>query len=340
MTATQGGGPAAAPLTSRARSFLQRQFIVWGILPVLLIGLIAFFALREPRFLSSSNILNVARQLSFLGIIALGQMLYLITRNYDLSNGANVALASIVCASVMSASGLAGDSSTAIILAVLAGLLVGVAIGLINGVLVAVLGISSFMVTLGVSSGALGFALLISGGVPVSGLPEAFTRDWGTGSVFGMPVPFLIMVGVLVVLAAVLTWTRFGRNAYAVGGNASAAFHSGVDVRRTTILAMVFGSVLAALVGVMITARVASGEANVGVQYPLLSIVAAVLGGVSLYGGEGRTTGVLMGALFIVVLSNGMDLIRIQSYVQGIVLGALLVLALITDRVRVRMRGA
>ncbi|MBL8902679.1 MAG: ABC transporter permease, partial [Rhizobiales bacterium] len=118
----------------------------------------------------------------------------------------------------------------------------------------------------------------------------------------------------------------------------SAAFHSGVNVRRTLSVMMVAGSLLAALVGVMITARVGTGEANIGVQYPLLSIIAAVLGGISLYGGSGRVSGAFMGALFIVLLSNGMDMIRVQSYVQLILLGTLLVSALIIDRLRTGTR--
>lgn len=326
------------PASTGIRHQLRKQFIVWGILPVLLVVLIVTFTLMEPRFLSGRNILNVARQVSFLGIITIGQMFYLVMGKYDLSNGATVALSSIMCASVIVA--LADwNPWQAILLGCLAGFAVGLVFGVINSVLIAYLRISSFIVTLGVASMGTGLALMISGGVPVVGLPPEFSRSFGTSTVAGIPFPTLILMIVLAIAYVLFVWTRLGRHAYAVGGNESAAYHSGVNVERTLFVVMVSGSLLAALVGVMITARVGTGEANIGLQYPLLSIIAAVLGGVSLSGGSGRVAGAFMGALFIVLLSNGMDLIRVQSYVQHVLLGVLLIAALIVDRLRTDTRG-
>lgn len=333
-SAIEGG---SGPHRRAGGQFLVRLFIEWGILPLLLVILVVTFASMEPRFLSSDNILNVSRQVAFLGIIAVGQMCYLVTRNYDLSNGACVALSSIVCATVMTSFPEAGTSMS-IVLGVSAGIVVGVAVGLTNALLIAVLKISSFMVTLGVASVATGVALLISGGVPVVGLPPEFPRNFGTSMILGIPFPAFVMILVLIGGYVLFNWTRLGRQAYAVGGNEDAAYQSGVNVGKTLFALMVVGSALAALVGVMITARVGTGETNIGVQYPLLSIIAAVLGGISLYGGEGRVAGAFMGALFIVLLSNGMDLIRVQSYVQQILLGVLLVAALVVDRLRMRLR--
>ncbi|MFE7234885.1 ABC transporter permease [Streptomyces sp. NPDC002405] len=329
----------AVPPPIRAGYLLRRLFVRWGILPVLLLALIITFAVIEPRFIASANITNVARQLSFLGIVTIGQMLYLITRHYDLSNGACVALSSIVSATVMT-SVAPGDPGTAILLGCLAGMAVGLVVGLVNALLIAVFRISAFMVTLGMASVASGTALMLSGGTPVVGLPREFSRQFGTSMVLGVPFPTIILLIALGAAYVFLNWTRIGRQAYAVGGNESAAFQSGVNVRRTLLTVMIIGSLLAALVGLMLTARMSTGEANVGVQYPLMSIIAAVLGGVTLDGGEGRVSGVLMGALFLVLLSNGMDLIRVQSYVQQILLGALLVTALLVDRLRKRMRLA
>lgn len=344
MTAIQSPStPPSAPGPTKPLGGLsllfRQQFVIWGILPILLIALTVTFAVLEPRFISGANILNVARQVSFLGIITVGQMCYLVTRNYDLSNGATVALSSIVCASVMT-SQLASGTWVAIGLGALAALAVGLAVGVINSFLIAALKISSFIVTLGVASAATGLALMISGGVPIVGLPREFTRSFGTSMVAGIPFPTFIMILVLVAAYIVFTWTRLGRHTYAVGGNEAAAYQSGVNVRRTLVIMMVTGSLLAAFVGVLITARVGTGESNIGIQYPLLSIIAAVLGGISLNGGEGRVAGAFMGALFIVLLSNGMDLIRVQSYVQQVLLGALLVTALIVDKLRHRMRLA
>lgn len=340
MTDTQvasSAAPKSVPRQGGINRVLRQQFVVWGILPLLLIALIVTFAVMEPRFLSTANVLNVARQVSFLGIITVGQMFYLVTRNYDLSNGATVALASIACATVMTSMPDVGPWA-AIAAGCAAGLGVGLLVGLLNSLLIAVLKISSFIVTLGVASAATGLALMVSGGTPVVGLPPEFSRGFGTSMVAGIPFPTFIMILVLAAAYVLFNWTRLGRHAFAVGGNESAAYQSGVSVRRTLLIMMLAGSLLAALVGILITARVSTGEANIGIQYPLLSIIAAVLGGISLNGGEGRVAGAFMGALFIVLLSNGMDLIRVQSYVQQILLGALLITALIVDRLRSRMR--
>lgn len=319
--------------------FLRSQFVNYGILPILLIVLIVAFAIAEPRFISVDNIVNVARQVSFLGIIVIGQMFYLITGNYDLSNGGTVALSSVVCATVMVTfieNGL--GVWAAIVVASAVAIVIGLIVGIVNGVLIGYYKISSFMVTLGMGSAAVGTALLVAGGVPVVGLPTEFTKYFGTSAVAGIPFPTIIFIVIIAFAYVLLNWTRRGRQAYAAGGNSSAAFQSGVNVARTVLTMMVLGSVFAGLVGVMLTARVSTGEANIGIQYPLQSIIAAVIGGIALAGGEGRVSGAVMGALFIILLSNGMDLIRVQSYIQDILLGVLLVVALLVDRLRVRFR--
>lgn len=321
------------------RRFLRSQFVNYGILPILLVALIVAFAATEPRFLSPENVLNVVRQVSFIGIIIIGQMFYLITGNYDLSNGGTVALSSVVGATIMvTLTGSGASASEAMLAGAASGLLIGLVVGTINGVLIGYFKISSFMVTLGVGSAAVGVALLVAGGIPVVGLPSEFTKYFGTSSVAGIPFPTLVYILIIVFAYVLLNWTRRGRQAYAVGGNSSAAFQSGVNVGRTVLSMMVLGSLFAGLVGVMLTARVGTGEANIGIQYPLESIIAAVIGGIALSGGEGRVSGAVMGALFIVLLSNGMDLIRVQGYIQDILLGALLIVALLVDRLRVRFR--
>jgi ribose transport system permease protein len=300
--------------------------------------LIVVFASIEPRFLSSFNILNIGRQATYLMVATMGQMLYLLTRNYDLSNGATIALTSVVTALVMTWSGWGDSTAAAIAGGCLAGVGVGVAVGLVNGAVVSRFNISSFMVTLGMSSVAFGVALLLSSGVPISGLPAPYVQTLGTGRWLGIPVPLYITLVIGVLFYVLLNWTKLGRHAYAIGGNAKAARVSGVRVGRDMLLLLVIGSALAAIAGVMLTARLSSGEANIGSDFPLQSIAAAVLGGVSLFGGEGRLSGAVIGVLFIVVLNNGMDLIRVESYVQLVVLGALLIVALIVDRARIRLQ--
>jgi ribose transport system permease protein len=335
MSVATGQTPTAGFDIRRA---LLKGFLAVGLVPVLLVVLVVVFAIMEPRFLSSINVLNMGRQATYLIVATLGQMVYLLTRNYDLSNGACVALTSVVTATVMTSGTFAGNEGAAIVFGCLAGIGVGLAVGLVNGIVIAKFKISSFMVTLGMSSILVGIALLLSSGIPISGLPDSFVKNLGTGKVLGIPVPLYITAIIALLVYVLLNWTRLGRHAYAIGGNEKAAHVSGVPVTRHTIMLLMIASALAAVAGIMLTARLSSGEANIGADLPLLSIAAAALGGVSLFGGEGRLSGALIGAVFIVVLNNGMDLIQIESYVQLIVLGVLLVLALIVDRARGRLQ--
>jgi ribose transport system permease protein len=320
-----------------AGTFARRTFVQVGLIPLLLAAAVVFFALMEPRFIATDNLFNIARQSTYLMVLTMGQMLYLLTKNYDLSNGSTVALTSVVTAMVMTWSGWGGSTAAATLFGILAGIGVGVGVGLVNGVVVAFFKISSFMVTLAMSSIAFGAALMLSSGIPIGGLPDGYVRHLGTGKWLGIPVPVYVTVLIGILVYVLLNWTKLGRHAYAIGGNEHATRLSGIAVIRSTILLFVIGSALAAIAGVMLTARLSSGEANIGSEFPLQSIAAAVLGGVSLFGGEGRLSGAVIGVVFIIVLSNGMDLIRVESYVQLLVLGALLIGALIVDRLRSRL---
>ena len=177
----------------------RQAFVRWGILPPLLIALFIGFAIVEPRFASINNLTNILRQHTYLLIITLGATLYLITRNYDLSNGSVVSLTSIVVAMVMSSNVGDGSATTKIIVGTLAGLAIGLIVGIINGIVVMYFQISSFIVTLGMASIALSVALLLSGAAPVVGLPPEFPRYFGTGRLVGIPVP--VLIGAVMVLA-------------------------------------------------------------------------------------------------------------------------------------------
>jgi ribose/xylose/arabinose/galactoside ABC-type transport system permease subunit len=319
------------------RRAAARAFLAVGLVPVLLVVMIVVFAVIEPRFISTFNILNIGRQSTYLVVATMGQMLYLLTRHFDLSNGACVALTSVISAKVMTSAGLVHHQALAIALGCLAGLGVGLTVGFVNGWIIAKFNITSFMATLASASVLTGLALLITNGIPVQGLPTGYVSWLGSGKIAGIPVSIFFAVGLAILFYVLLSWTRLGRNAYAIGGNIRAAHVSGVRVARETILLLMIGSMLAAVSGLMLTARLASGEANTGADLSLQTIAAAALGGVSLFGGEGRLSGALIGAVFIVVLSNGMDLTQVSSYIQLIVLGVLLVVALLVDRARGRL---
>jgi ribose/xylose/arabinose/galactoside ABC-type transport system permease subunit len=316
------------------REFVRKSFVALGLPPILLAGVFTYFAIDQPRFVSYLNLTNMAQQATYLMVITMGQMLVLLSRNYDLSVGSTVALTSVVTAKVMVD---VGHGGTAIAAGVLAGAGVGIAVGLANGLIVAIFRISSFMVTLGMSQIAFGLALLLSSGTPIVGLPDKYVVTLGTEDWLKVPVPVWLTLGMLAVFYVLLNWTRLGRNAYAIGGNENAARTSGIAVGRNVVYLFSLCGLLAALSGIMLTARTSSGEANIGSAYPLQSIAAAALGGVSLFGGEGRMSGAVIGVVFIIVLSNGMDLVNISSYTQLIVLGALLIVALIGNRLQRRL---
>ncbi|NHC24341.1 ABC transporter permease [Nocardioides sp. IC4_145] len=322
-------GPVETPSTSRARTSSLKM----GLLPVLLLGAVVLFAFMEPRFVSGDNGINIARQLSFLLLLAVAQMLVLLTAEIDMSLASNIALTSVVSATVMTK---VGDGSTAILAGVLAGLATGLLMGLVNGLVTSVFNVPSFIVTIATASLGFGSALLLSDGSPISGLPEGFTTNLGYSSVGPVPVSFVIALVCVAVLYVVLYWTKLGRYIYSVGGSQSASRLLGVPVAQTKTVAFVLAGGLAAVAGLLLTARVASGEPNLGSEYLIMSIAAAVLGGTSFFGGEGRLGFVAIGALFLVVLSNGMNLIRVSSYTQEIVIGLLLILAVVLDRWQAR----
>ncbi|MCW2531480.1 MAG: transporter permease [Blastococcus sp.] len=324
--------PAVAPPSTAGR--FSEVLLRFGLLPILLVVAVATFAVIEPRFLSGLNATNISRQLSFLLLVTIAQMLVLLTAEIDMSVGATIALTSVVSSMVMVQVG--GDGVGALLAGVLAGIVVGLVVGLVNGLIVAKFKVPSFIVTIGTASVATGVALLASKGTPITGLPQVFTDTLGSSDIAGIPVSFLLAIAVLALVWFLLNWTVLGHYLFAVGGGEDAARLVGVPVFRTKVTAFVLCSVLTSLAGVLLTARVSSGEPTLGQEFVILAIAAAVLGGTSFFGGEGRLGLVAVGALFLVVLSNGMNLIRVPSYVQEVVLGSLLIAAVIIDRLRRR----
>jgi ribose transport system permease protein len=324
--------------TAGSQNLVRSIFNTVGILPILLVLVIVYFASQEPRFYGGANVANVFRQATYLVIVTLGQALVLISGGFDLSVGAVIAVTSVVSARFMS--NYFGEHPDGELMSVLvgvaAGLVVGLIFGLINGVGVARFKVSPFIMTLGMGSIGSGFALYYTGGSPVSGMPPLFTKTIGTGRWNEIPIPIFFAIAATIVVGFLVTSTAWGRYLYAIGGNTRAAFLSGIPVGLYTGSVYVLCSLLAALAGILLTARVSSGEPNLGATFALESITAAVVGGVSLRGGEGRILGAVLGALFITILTNGMNLIRIESYVQEIAVGIVLIVAVIVDRLRDR----
>jgi ribose transport system permease protein len=324
---------------SLALAWLKIVFVRLGVLPFLLVISLIVFSAASEKFLTSSNLLSVVRQSVYLTIVSLGQMLALLTGGFDLSVGTILALTSVVGAMAMAAvyAAMPDAIGLAIFLGCLAGLGAGTLVGVVNGLGVSLFNVSPFIMTLGVASIGFGVALYQTSGMPVYGMPMDFGTVVGFGTWFGIPVPIYVAVVVILALAVVLYRTPLGRYFYAVGGNIKAAKLSGIRTGRVLFLTYVLCALLAAIAGMLLTARMDTGEANIGASMPLESIAACVIAGVSLRGGLGRLENVVLGALFIGLVQNGMNLARIESYLQTVVLGVLLILAVAMDQIRLKL---
>jgi ribose transport system permease protein len=331
--------PAAGLLPS-VGSFVARAFVRIGVLPVLMVVALVAFSLMSDNFLTASNLLTALRQNSYVIIATLAQFVVLLTGGFDLSIGSVTALVSVTTAMSMAGQVKNGSPASAILVGMLTGLLVGLACGLVNAVGVGLLKVSPFIMTLATASVFQGLALKLTSGVPVYGMPKQFSEVFGFKNVLGLGVSLWIALVASALLWVLLVLTRPGRHIYAVGSNAHAAKLSGVREGRVLALAYATSGVLAALGAVLLTARLDTGEANIGSALPLQTIAAAVIGGVSLRGGSGNVINAVLGAIFIGLVVNGMNLAQITSYYQIIVLGAVLAVAVVADRLRQRVAAA
>jgi len=334
-----GAGRTAPLVQGRSTTYwLQLAFVRLGVLPFLLLIAVIIFTLMSDNFLTGRNLLNVVRQSTYLMLVSMGQMFALLTGGFDLSVGTILALTSVVGATAMAGaySAMPEAAGLSILIGLLAGVAAGTAIGIVNGIGVSLFNVSPFMMSLGMASVGFGIALYMTGGMPVYGMPMEFGDTVGFGSILGVPTPVLVTAILIVVLFVVVNWTRLGRYFYAVGGNVKAARLSGINTRLTLFLAYVLCGAMAAISGILLTARLDTGEANIGATMPLESIAACVIAGVSLRGGIGRIENVVLGALFIGLVQNGMNLARIESYLQTVVIGVLLILAVVADQFRLR----
>jgi ribose transport system permease protein len=306
-------------------------------LPLLMVAMeLAVFSV-EPRVLSPRNIANILNQSSYLLLFASGQMIVILTRGFDLSLGTTVSAVSVASALAMTSLASAGVSDPAVVaLGLAAGLGFGALVGIFNGVCVSGLGISPFIVTLGSLNICMGLATTMSGGRPVFNVPDAFSGLLYNGVLIpGISIPLTLAILICLLLYVLLDRTIFGRSLYLIGNNPRAAYLAGLPSRRYLALAYVVCSLLAAFGSLMLTARTGSGEPNLGGSLMLESIAAAVIGGVSLQGGVGGVIPVILGTLFVTMLSNAMDLLEVGGYVQQILLGCVIIGAIFLDRIRV-----
>lgn len=288
------------------------------------------FSILSPHFATVDNLLNVTLQTSITAIIAVGMTFVILTAGIDLSVGSLVALAGVLTTVCLKAD---LPVPLAYVLGVSAGLLFGAVSGAVAGMFVTKLRITPFIVTLALMTVWRGTAFVITEGRPVWELPEGFA-EIARGRIAFIPVPTLIMLFVFTAAHVVLTRTKFGRYVYAVGGNSEAARLAGIRTDRVLLQVYILSGVLAALSGILLASRVNSGQPNAGLMYELDVIAAVVVGGTSLFGGRGTIIGTLIGSLLIGVLRNGLNLMNVESYVQQVVVGVVILLAVMLDRLR------
>jgi ribose transport system permease protein len=312
-----------------ARVSLGQLFARGGPL-VGLIVLAVVMAVLSPTFLTFRNIFNVGTQVAVIAIIALGSTFVIVSGGIDLSVGSVLALAGIVFGWTSAKAGLP------LPVALLLGIGVGALAGFVNGNLVNFAKIPPFIATLAMLSAARGLALVISGGIPISKIPSSL-QTLGNGDLFGViPLPVVLMVAMWVLAAWVLRYTYAGRCMYAIGGNEEAARLSGINVVGQKLLIYTLSGLFAAIAGILLTARLASAQPQAGVGFELDAIAAVVIGGASLSGGVGSATGTIVGAFILGVLRNGLNLLNVSAFWQQVVIGAVIVLAVMTDTLRRR----
>ena len=298
----------------------------YGIFAVLLI-LVIFFSFMSDKFLTVKNILLVTRQISMVSIASVGMMMVLLTGGIDLSTGSLVSLINIIAAYLMVKKGW---SPTAACLTCFG---VSLFVGLCQGLLITKVKIAPFIATLGFMKVMSGFAFIISGALPISGFPDSF-KVIGGGMIAKIPVPVFIMAGALIIGFVIFEKTYFGRYFYAIGSNVDAAKLSGINVDRITILAYIMSSAFACIAAFVMLARLNVGLPNNGDGFEFDVITACVLGGVSTAGGSGKLSGAVAGAFIVGLLKNGLILLSVNDYVQTVILGVVLLLAVCFDRLQ------
>ncbi|MBD8689429.1 MULTISPECIES: ABC transporter permease [unclassified Rhizobium] len=293
-----------------------------------LVGLIVvsiIMGLASDNFFTLNNIMNVLRQVSIVGILAVGMTFVILTGGIDLSVGAVMALVGTLCAGMMVKMGIPAIAALGI------GLSIGIAIGLLNGALVAWGKMPAIIVTLATMGMARGLGLIYSGGYPISGIPS-WISWFGVGRAGFVPVPVIIMVVTYALAWVLLQRTAFGRHVYALGGNENAARLSGVKTQHVKLAVYGIAGFTSALAAIILIGRLMSGQPNAGVGFELDAIAAVVLGGTAIAGGRGLILGTLIGAILLGILNNGLNLMGINPYLQDVIKGGIILLAIYIGR--------
>ena len=303
----------------KAKELLKKYAIF-----IALILIVLAFSIATPKFLTLSNLMNIARQVSMVGVASVGMLFVILLGGIDLSVGSSISLVNVVCALLMVKMNM--NPVLACVLAVLTSTL----FGLINGILVTRIKMPAFISTMAFMNVLSGIAFLLSGGVAIYGFSDGF-RILGQGYMGFIPIPVIIMAAMFLLGGFILNKTAFGRYVYAIGGNEEAAKLSGVNVNIVKMLVYTISGLFAGLAGIIMLSRLGSGQASSGTGFEFQVITAVVLGGTSVSGGEGKISRVVIGVMIMGVLSNGLLLLNVNTYAQLVINGVVLLIAVAMD---------
>lgn len=312
----------------KAVDILFKKFAILGVLFVLIL----FFTIVTDSFLTTGNVLNIARQVSMLGISAVGMTCVILTSGIDLSVGSVMGITNIVGALLMTKYGIP------ILPAALITLVIACAIGLVNGLMVSYVGVPALITTLAMMTLLRGLTYVLCDGLPVWGLPESF-KTLGQGYLGIIPIPVIIMFIIFIVGWVFLNRVKTGRYIYGLGGNQEAVRLAGIRTKRVETGVYVISSFLTGIAGLIMLSRINTGQPKIGTMFEMDVITAVVLGGVSIMGGAGSIFGVLLGVFITGILSNGMILLDISEYYQQIIKGVVLLLAVTFDSLAKRKKA-
>ena len=299
----------------------------YSMLLVMILMMIVMTILKPDAFMTKNNILNIMRQISITGVIALGTAFPIIAKGIDVSGGSVVALSAVVTGSVISTAGYHLPGGCGILI----GLIVGLLCGMFSGIMTAYGNVPPFITTLAAQLAARGLAQLYTNGKPVTNFPKSFLF-LGGGSVLGIPVPVLIFAVMAVITYFILHKTKFGSYTYAIGGNLNAAVVSGINVKVITTFIYGYAGLMSALGGIILAARSTSALPSYGSGYEMDAITCVVIGGVSMSGGIGKVPKMIIGIIIVGILSNAMTMLMIDPNWQTVVKGLVILLAVFFDQ--------
>jgi ribose transport system permease protein len=295
-----------------------------------LVILVLIFAFATPVFMTPNNLLNITRQISVISLISIAMTMVIITGGIDLSVGSVIALAGIITASCLK------DTQMPIPVAVIIGILVGMSTGLVNGLLVAYLNMPAFITTMGTMTVLRGLGYIYTQAYPIYDLPRSF-KVLGQGYIGRIPIPTIIFIVLAVLVYLLLRKTVFGRHIYAIGGNPEASKLAGINTKIVSLTVYVLSGFICGIAAVMQTARVGAGLPTIGEGFELDAIAAAVIGGTAMSGGSGTVLGTIIGSILLGVLSNGLSLMDVDSYIMKVISGLVVILAVLIDQLRIMM---